>query len=77
LTNEKITELLNQAWKKDISMIVVTQEILIYLSLFISTEPQLFQGMIRLRTGLIIQVMVGELQRTLNCSGESSFQKKK
>jgi phosphorylase kinase alpha/beta subunit len=48
---------------------MVTQELLINLSLFISTEPQLFQGMIRLRIGLIIQVMIGELERTLSCSG--------
>lgn len=48
---------------------MVTQELLIYLALFIGTEPQLFQGMIRLRLGLIIQVMIGELERTLNCSG--------
>ena len=57
-TNDKISELLNQAWEKDISMIVLTQELLVYLGLFISTEPQLFQSMIRIRTGLIIQVMV-------------------
>lgn len=69
VTNDRLSELLKQAWQKDISMIMLTQEILIYLGLFISTEPQLFQGMVRLRTGLIIQVMIGELQRTLNCSG--------
>ena len=50
-------------------MMMVSQEILIYLSLFISTEPQLFQGMIRIRIGLIIQVMIGELKRTISCSG--------
>ena len=50
-------------------MMMVTQELLIYLGLFISTEPQLFEGMIRLRLGLIIQVMIGELERTLKCSG--------
>jgi hypothetical protein len=32
------------------------QEILIYLAMFIRTEPQLFHGMLRLRIGLIIQV---------------------
>lgn len=47
---------------------MLTQELLIYLALFISTEPQLFEGMIRIRVGLIIQVMIGELKRTLNCT---------
>jgi hypothetical protein len=32
------------------------QEILIYLAMFIRTEPHLFHGMLRLRIGLIIQV---------------------
>ena len=61
--------LIKKVWKRDVSMMMVTEEILIYLGLFISTEPQLFDGMIRLRVGLIIQVMVSELERTLNCSG--------
>ena len=51
---------------------MVTQEIIIYLTLFIGTEPQLFEGMVRLRIGLIIQVMIGELERTLNCSVEEA-----
>jgi len=38
--------------------------------MFVRTEPQLFMEMLRLRVGLIIQVMAGELSRTLNCSGE-------
>ncbi len=51
---------------------MLTQELLIYLALFISTEPKLFDGMIQLRIGLIIQVMVAELKRTLNCTIEQS-----
>ncbi len=51
---------------------MLTQERLIYLALLISTEPKLFDGMIQLRIGLIIQVMVAELKRTLNCTIEQS-----
>ena len=69
MPTEQIFTLIKQAWNKDVSMMMVTQELLIYLGLFTSTEPQLFEGMIRLRLGLIIQVMIGELERTLNCSG--------
>lgn len=54
---------------------MVTQEILIYLALFVSTEPHLFLGMLRLRVGLIIQVMLSELERTLNCSSKFPFLK--
>ena len=35
---------------------ILVQEILIYLAMFIRTEPFLFNGMLRLRVGLIIQV---------------------
>ena len=45
------------------------QEILIYLAMFIRTEPRLFNEMLRLRVGLIIQVMASELARTFKCSG--------
>lgn len=47
------------------------QELLIYLAMFIRTEPKLFNEMLRLRVGLIIQVMASELARTLKCSGEN------
>jgi phosphorylase kinase alpha/beta subunit len=69
LPTEQIFKLIMQAWDKDVSMMMVTQELLIFLGLFISTEPQLFEGMIRLRLGLIIQVMISELEITLSCSG--------
>lgn len=35
---------------------MLTQELLVYLAMFIRTEPQLFLEMLRLRVGLIIQV---------------------
>jgi hypothetical protein len=34
------------------------QELLVYLAMFIRTEPQLFLEMLRLRVGLIIQASV-------------------
>jgi hypothetical protein len=41
----------------------------VYLAMFIRTEPKLFSEMLRIRVGLIIQVMASELARTLKCSG--------
>ncbi len=72
MTSDQVYNLIKKAWQDDISMIMVSQEILIYLALFISTEPQLFQGMICIRIGLIIQVMIGELKRTLSCTVEQA-----
>ena len=48
--------LIAQAHAGDISTCSLSQEILIFLAMFIRTEPQLFHGMLRLRVGLIIQV---------------------
>lgn len=50
-------------------ILAIFQELLIYLAMFIRTEPKLFNEMLRLRVGLIIQVMASELARTLKCTG--------
>lgn len=43
-----------------------------YLGIFVRTEPSLFNEMLRLRVGLIIEVMVAELARSLDCSGKTN-----
>ena len=43
-----------------------------YLGIFVRTEPSLFNEMLRLRVGLIIEVMVAELARSLDCSGNKN-----
>ena len=54
----------------DHSAVALTQEILVYLSMFVRSEPELFQEVLRLRIGLIQNVMVSELSRAMMCSGE-------
>jgi len=61
----ELRDLISSAHKGDISTSALTQEILTYLAMFIRTQPSLFHGMLRLRVGLIIQVMASELARTL------------
>ncbi|CAH0717291.1 unnamed protein product, partial [Brenthis ino] len=61
-----------KAYGDDESTAMLTQELLVYLAMFIRTEPQLFLEMLRLRVGLIIQVMATELSRTLACDGEEA-----
>ena len=51
---------------------VYLQELLVYLGIFVRTEPSLFNEMLRLRVGLIIEVMVAELARSLDCSGKKN-----
>ena len=50
----------------------ILQELLVYLGIFVRTEPSLFNEMLRLRVGLIIEVMVAELARSLDCSGKKN-----
>jgi len=42
------------------------QEILVYLAMFVRAEPVLFREMLRLRIGLIYEVMIFELGRALD-----------
>lgn len=62
-------QIIYQAHRRDQSTAMLTQELIVYLSMFIRTEPQLFLEMLRLRIGLIIQVMASELARALMCDG--------
>ena len=47
----------------------VMQEIMVYLAMYVRSQPALFGDMLRLRIGLIMQVMATELARSLHCSG--------
>ncbi|XP_055682878.1 probable phosphorylase b kinase regulatory subunit alpha isoform X3 [Lutzomyia longipalpis] len=72
LPETELRQLIHEAYGDDESTAMLTQELLVYLAMFIRTEPQLFHEMLRLRVGLIIQVMAKELSRTLNCDGEQA-----
>ena len=58
-----LRDIIHNAYKGDESTAMLSQEILVYLAMFIQTEPKLFHGMLRLRIGLIIQVMATELAK--------------
>ncbi|CAE1251884.1 Probable phosphorylase b kinase regulatory subunit alpha,Phosphorylase b kinase regulatory subunit alpha, liver isoform [Acanthosepion pharaonis] len=72
LPPDELSEMIFDACGEDLSTAALTQELLIYLAMFIRTEPQLFHEMLRLRVGLIIQVMASEMARTLKCTGEEA-----
>ncbi|KAL6068329.1 hypothetical protein STEG23_002940, partial [Scotinomys teguina] len=72
LPPEELTKLIYEASGQDISIAVLTQEIVVYLAMYVRAQPSLFAEMLRLRIGLIIQVMATELARSLNCSGEEA-----
>ncbi|XP_071125391.1 probable phosphorylase b kinase regulatory subunit alpha isoform X5 [Mytilus edulis] len=72
LPPDELATIIFEVYGEDLSTASLTQELLIYLAMFIRTEPKLFKEMLRLRVGLIIQVMASELARTLKCSGDEA-----
>lgn len=72
LPSKELREIINKAHGGDQSTAMLTQELLVFLAMFIRTEPQLFSEMLRLRVGLIIQVMASELGRALKCTGDDA-----
>ncbi|XP_056298843.1 phosphorylase b kinase regulatory subunit alpha, skeletal muscle isoform isoform X2 [Pseudoliparis swirei] len=69
---DQLAALIEEASGNNISVAILTQEIMVYLAMCIRTQPSLFSEMFRLRIGLIIQVMATELAHSLNCSGEEA-----
>ncbi|KAI4895745.1 hypothetical protein NFI96_024046 [Prochilodus magdalenae] len=69
---DQLAKLIDQASENNITISILTQEIMVYLAMNIRTQPGLFSEMFRLRIGLIIQVMATELAQSLSCSGEEA-----
>eukprot|EP00062_Callorhinchus_milii_P000780 gi/632935230/ref/XP_007889305.1/ PREDICTED: phosphorylase b kinase regulatory subunit alpha, skeletal muscle isoform isoform X2 [Callorhinchus milii] len=69
---DELIKLINEASEENINVAVLTQEIIVYLAMYIKTQPKMFAEMFRLRIGLIIQVMTSELTNSLNCSADEA-----
>ncbi|XP_009868093.1 PREDICTED: phosphorylase b kinase regulatory subunit alpha, skeletal muscle isoform, partial [Apaloderma vittatum] len=70
---EELVHLIDEASEKNLSVSILTQEIMVYLAMYMRTQPALFAEMFRIRIGLIIQVMATELALSLRCSaGEAT-----
>lgn len=59
LPSSELRVLIHEAYGSDETTAMLTQELIVYLAMFIRTEPSLFNEMLRLRVGLIIQVRRG------------------
>ncbi|XP_041428489.1 phosphorylase b kinase regulatory subunit alpha, skeletal muscle isoform isoform X2 [Xenopus laevis] len=72
LPYEKLIRLIDEASEQNMTISILTQEIMVYLAMYMRTQPSLFAEMFRLRIGLIIQVMATELSNSLRCSAEEA-----
>jgi phosphorylase kinase alpha/beta subunit len=52
----------------------LTQEILIYLSILLKTDPSLFDGLLTLRVGYLILLLTSELARELNVTQDEAHE---
>uniref|UniRef100_A0AAR2LLP6 Phosphorylase b kinase regulatory subunit n=1 Tax=Pygocentrus nattereri TaxID=42514 RepID=A0AAR2LLP6_PYGNA len=72
LPPDKLARLIDEASETNLTIAILTQEIMVFLAMSMRTQPKLFSEMFRIRIGLIIQVMVTELAQSLKCSGEEA-----
>ncbi|EDV24395.1 uncharacterized protein TRIADDRAFT_25466 [Trichoplax adhaerens] len=72
LPPDELQKIILTACGDDIRASVITQEFLIYLAMFMRTEPQLFKEMLRIRVGLIMEVMATEVANSLECTGDEA-----
>ncbi|XP_078138639.1 phosphorylase b kinase regulatory subunit alpha, skeletal muscle isoform-like, partial [Centroberyx gerrardi] len=69
---DQLAQLIDSASENNLTIAVLTQEIMVFLAMVIRSQPSLFGEMFRLRIGLILQVMTTELAQSLHCSGEEA-----
>ena len=60
--------------REDIRDRVLTQEVLIYLSLLIRSEPELFKGFLTLRIGYLILLLVSDLTLELGVTQDEGYE---
>ena len=74
MSHNEIVEKINNFCREDRRDRVLTQEILIYLSSLIRSEPELFQGLLTLRVGYFILLITSKLARELNVIQDEAYE---
>jgi phosphorylase kinase alpha/beta subunit len=74
LSPQELMEKVREFCREDIRDRVLTQEILIYLSLLIKAEPALFDGLLTLRVGYLILLITSELAREGQMSQDEAYE---
>ncbi len=70
----EIVDKINNFCREDIRDRVLTQEILIYLSILIKSEPYLFKGLLTLRVGYFILLLTSELATELGATQDEAYE---
>ncbi len=75
LTPSEIMEKIREFCREDIRDRMLTQEILIYLSLLIKAEPEIFKGFLTLRVGYLILLITSELAAELKVTQDEAYER--
>ncbi len=70
----EVLEKIRHFCREDIRDRVLTQEILIYLSVLIKSEPDLFQGLLTLRVGYLILLITANLAQELALTQDEAYE---
>lgn len=73
LSPQELMEKVREFCREDIRDRVLTQEILIYLSLLIKSEPRLFDGLLTLRVGYLILLLTTKLAQERNITQDEAY----
>jgi len=74
MSHGEIIEKIEAFGGQDIRELPLTQEILIYLSILIKTNPELFDGLLTLRTGYLIVLLSDEISQEKGVSQDEAFE---
>ncbi|OLP16516.1 glycosyl hydrolase family 15 [Leptolyngbya sp. 'hensonii'] len=75
LSPQEIMDKIIEFCGEDMRDRVLTQEILIYLGLLLKTEPRLLDGLLTLRVGYLIVLLISELARELEVTQDEAYER--
>jgi phosphorylase kinase alpha/beta subunit len=73
LPHTELLEKLRTFCREDIRDRVLTQEVLLYLSLLMKAEPALFKGLLTLRVGYLIVLLTNDLAQELQVTQDEAY----
>nr|MBX2865466.1 glycosyl hydrolase family 15 [Leptolyngbyaceae cyanobacterium MAG.088] len=74
LSPKELLTKINEFCGEDIRDRTLTQEILIYLSVLITSEPELFEGLLTLRVSYLILLINSEICREQHCTQDEAYE---
>jgi phosphorylase kinase alpha/beta subunit len=73
MSHDEILAKIEEFVRQDIRDRPLTQEILIYLSVLLKTDPHLFKGLLTLRVGYLILLITNELAQELDYTPDEAY----